>query len=47
MQYKQDLEKEIAKFCDNKVTFKLVDTITESELDRQLQSLGTNVQFEK
>lgn len=45
MQFKQLLEKEIAKFCDRKVEFRLVETVSESELDEQLKGLGTNVTF--
>lgn len=45
-EYKQTLLKEIAKFCDNTVTFVCEEKISESDLDRQLQSLGNDVIFE-
>lgn len=43
MQYRQILEKEIGKFCDRKVEFRQAETVSESELDAKLKSLGTNV----
>lgn len=45
-EYKQTLLKEIAKFCDNNVTFVCEEKLSESDLDRQLQSLGNDVIFE-
>lgn len=46
MQYRTALEKEIAKFCDNKVVFKKQNNVSESDVERQLQGLGADVQFE-
>lgn len=45
-QYKKDIEREISKFCDRQVAFKMVETKTESQLDTELQNLGTDVKFE-
>lgn len=46
MQYRAVLEKEIRKFCDNKVVFVKSDQLSEGEIDRQLKGLGDNVKFE-
>lgn len=46
MEYKQILLKEISKFCDNSVTFVCEEKISESDLDRQLKNLGSDVRFD-
>lgn len=46
MQYKQLLTQEIAKFCDNNVVFNKVNTVSETELDKQLKGLADEVKFE-
>ena len=46
MQYRAVLEKEIKKFCDNRVVFVKSDKLSEGEIDRQLQGLGEDVKFE-
>ena len=46
MQYKQVLTREIAKFCDNNVVFNKANTVSETELDKQLKGLADEVKFE-
>lgn len=46
LQYKQVLTREIAKFCDNNVVFSKTNTLSETELDKQLRSLADEVKFE-
>ncbi|MDE7454609.1 MAG: DNA polymerase III subunit gamma/tau [Clostridia bacterium] len=46
MQYKQTLIAQIAKFCDNNVVFVKTNTITDTELDKQLKGLATEVKFD-
>ena len=46
IQYKQVLTKEIAKFCDNNVVFTKANTVSETELDKQLKGLADEVKFE-
>lgn len=46
MQYKQALIREIAKFCDNNVVFVKSNTVSETELDKQLKGLADEVKFE-
>ena len=43
--YKKRLQAEIAVFCDGNLIVKLDKTATDSELDRQLNSLGADVKF--
>lgn len=45
-QYKQALLNEIKPFCDKPVEFVSVQEATDSEVDKQLKSLGDNVRFE-
>lgn len=45
-QYKPTLLAEIKPFCNKQVEFCLVDEQSDSEIDRQLKALGTNVKFE-
>ncbi|MGN1040050.1 MAG: hypothetical protein ACI4QL_01330, partial [Candidatus Fimimonas sp.] len=45
-QYKPTLLAEIKPFCKKQVEFCLVDEPSDSEIDRQLKALGTNVKFE-
>lgn len=47
MQYKQILTQEISKFCDNNVVFVKTNTVSDTELDKQLKGLANEVQFEK
>lgn len=46
MQYKQTLIREIAKFCDNNVVFVKANTVSDTELDKQLKGLASEVKFE-
>lgn len=46
MQYKATLTREIAKFCDNNVVFTKANTVSDTELDKQLKGLATEVKFE-
>jgi hypothetical protein len=45
-QYKQKLIDEIKPFCDKPVEFRKVVEKSDSDLDKQLNSLGDNVRFE-
>lgn len=45
--FKRRLLAEIAVFCDNKVVIQLEQQVHESEIDKQLSSLGANVTFEE
>lgn len=45
MQYRQTLTAQIAKFCENNVVFNKIASVSESEIDRQLKGLATEVHF--
>ena len=45
-QFKEELTKEIKPFCNKQVKFVAENQQTESEVDKQLRSLGDNVRFE-
>lgn len=45
--YKRRLVAEIAVFCDNKVVIVKEETVSQSEIDRQLNALGADVKFEE
>ena len=44
--YKKRLQAEIAVFCDSKLVVQQEDQVSDSEIEKQLSSLGTNVKFD-
>lgn len=45
--FKTDIQRFVAKVCDRKVTFELVERVNEQDVNRQLENLGSNVKFEE
>lgn len=46
MNFKNDVQRLVAKVCDRKVVFELVEKVNEQDVNRQLENLGNNVRFE-
>ena len=44
--YKKRLQAEIAVFCDRKIVVQLEEHVSDSEIEKQLNGLGTNVKFD-
>ena len=45
-QYKRRLQAEIAVFCDSKLVVERIETVSQSDIDKQLSGLGKDVKFE-
>ena len=45
--FKTDIQRFVAKVCDRKVTFELIERVNEQDVNRQLENLGSNVKFEE
>lgn len=46
MNYKADITRMVKRLCDRKVVFELVERVSETDIDRQLEQMGNNVKFD-